>query len=1039
MIDRPRLVKHCLAGIPWCCLVLILVGGCNDPSPSPPAASSLVEPPHTDRANGSSGDSLRNQIRIEVDRGNWENARRLVRSFLVDSPDDLDVLKTAALVEGRLGNDAQAAIILHDAIAAGHDSRDLVDLTIRADMQAGRLYECVDLIRQQVARNPDDVRLRKQLIGFLGEAQLMSEIPVHLEALIRARQFDAYLLETTVLQGRRFSLDQINTLSERNSDDARLSIAEVAWKMDQANFPAAAEMSESIIQSRPEFDLGWDLHARSLALMGKFSRLEKVVQSVPATHQGSAHWRFAIGQLRLSQGRLADAIAWNWKALVEQPNDPTILAGLLAKLTQWRNQEAPATADLTNPASLGIEVDPTIDALASRQAGLIDLLGLATKFAYDGHQSPSQAAAISKRLLHLGRHWEAEAWSAIAVQLKTTVGSGEPSDSELADLRTQVVAALADGPNWQADIPHLWPIPPTVLAALQSADKTATETTGIPRSPTDLPNRRPQSATMPPPHETNYRFSDQAKEYGMTYFGHTSDRRAGPMVPLSDSLGCGMGWCDYDRDGRQDVYFAAAGNDIQSQSNQDGALLRLTGNRFRDVTAMANAGDPGFGQGVSIADFNQDGFDDLLVLNFGTNRLFRNNGDGTFEDVTDSMPTDQRWSSSGACLDINGDGLLDWIVCNYLDDDRVDEMCRSPDGEIVPCSPLSFLPAVNQVLAGTANGYWTDATLSWGADPVPGRSLGVTAGKLDGRQIGCLITNDMSDNTYLVESSDHEAADPPECRLANRALFAGLAVDGRGRTQASMGIASDDFDGDGDVDLLVTGFDDEYNVLYRQESPGLWLDCTAEVDLIRPSFGRVGFGCKSIDVDNDGHLELFVSNGHVSEDVNSSARYAEKPDLFRRSPSGRYRRVIEERIGNYFDQPHVGRCVCPVDINRDGRMDLAVTHVTEPPSLLINETPGDRASVAFELVGVTGTRDPIGARVRLDFASGSELPPQTRHRFAGNGYLGSPERSLLLGMARQSHARATVHWPDGTKQSVSEIKAGKRYLWVQGHSPFEVD
>ncbi len=1008
---RSRVFDHSLAHELWLC-ILIAMTGCNQkPMQSPGSVS-----PGADPTNTISIGSLVNDLNMAVERDDFDTAESIVRELMIREPENFDFLKTAAFIQGRKGNPRQAAEILAEAVFSGNNSESLIDLALRANLEAGSLFESVELLRHVVRDSPQKLQYRRSLIGFLGEAQLLDEIPEHLIPLIQARQFDAMLLETVVLPGRRFSSEQLQLLASRNPTDERLRIGDATMLMDAARFDEASKLLKPIVDQHPDFAIAGGMLLRSLAMREAWQELATHIEARESLSSSTADGALAACRLHLHQGDVQAAILAAFLAAGMHPDDPATLTELTTCLNRLRY--------CVESKTVHEEIDRSNLAVVRRRSLLANLLHHATGFAHTGHKDPGAAHGIASTMLDLGRNWEAEAWSAIATSLIKTE-SDPKLQAAIKNFRSTVVAALRAAPQWQTPIDGIQPPPEKLLASLPLGR--------VPPNTSAAPNNRDR------PHVT-FAFRESAAEFEMNAGGYTSSHRFGPMVSLADSLGCGIGTLDFDLDGKADLCFAAAGDHVCSNQNEPASLLRHIGEQYVDVTSDARVGDTGFGQGVAIADFNQDGFHDIYLLNFGVNRCYRNNGDGTFSDVTDQVGLAGKpnaWSTSAAWMDLNEDGYLDLVVCNYIDDhDRVTKTCVDSQGRPAPCSPLDFPAAGNQFFAGTASGRWIDVSQEWSDGSVHGRSLGIIAGRLDGRRPGVLIANDMTANEYLVfekSNSDHSSVG-----VSDQSFLSGLAVDGRGRTQASMGIASGDFDFDGDLDFYMTGFEDEYNVMYRQESPGTWVDCTAASGILVQTLPRVGFGAKAVDLNNDGLLEIFVANGHVSGDVDGVDDYAQTPDLFVETTAGRYSSATITGDDRYLTTPHVGRCVLPLDVNDDGNLDLLITHVTEKPALLINRSPSYGHDIVVELVAITSARDASGATIRFQLEGDGGNHRVTAQNLAGGGFMVSPQPVFRVAIPDGSQCvSATIEWPNGSTQDTGSLTSGKHYLCVEGQIPHE--
>ena len=372
-------------------------------------------------------------------------------------------------------------------------------------------------MREVVRVDPGHVQHRRMLIGFLGEGQLMNEIPEHLQALIKVRKFDAALLETIALPGRRFSVDPLAELHKRNPEDLRLNIAQVVSLMDAAKYSEAIPLLRAMVERHKEFDPGWSLLARSLAMVNDYDQLDHVIAAMPETFQVSADWEFSVGRLHRHHGRTEQAIAATWRSIERQPNVANSLTELTSLLVQWHDQE--------NAPPLQSQLNRTMNALVRRRASLANLLHHVGNFAHSGHVEREKAIMISSTLFDLGRLWEAEAWSAVAMTLKPSADpellrdaalrrTRDPDPNQLAILRRQILGSMAASSPWQAPVEQLIPIP----KPLQQPWKPSPSTLSI-----DAPRAQDFRSE-----EVRFRFRDQADLFGIHYTGHTGPKRFWP-------------------------------------------------------------------------------------------------------------------------------------------------------------------------------------------------------------------------------------------------------------------------------------------------------------------------------------------------------------------------------------------------------------------------------------------------------------------------------------------------------------------------------
>lgn len=531
---------------------------------------------------------------------------------------------------------------------------------------------------------------------------------------------------------------------------------------------------------------------------------------------------------------------------------------------------------------------------------------------------------------------------------------------------------------------------------------------------------------------SDVKFVDDAAVAGLSFRFVSGDDLSQPGMRMFEFTGGGVGVLDFDADGWPDLFLTQGGQwplDQPTQRSLD-RLFRNDGHgHFEDVTSHARLVEDRYSQGIAIGDINQDGFDDVYVANLGLDRLFINNGDGTFSDLTESAGLrDDDWSTSCVLADFNGDSLPDCYVVNYLRGaDLATRVCRNSDGRIRACTPHEFAAAPDRLLLNQGDGTFADITQSAGIDDTNGKGLGVVALDADGSgRLSVFVANDTTGNFLWTPTAD-STRDAP--RFVDRALLAGVGFDRDGRSQACMGVAAGDSNGDGLIDLLVTNYYDESNTLFRQISGGLFEDVTAQIGLREPSLKKLGFGTQFIDADRDGWLDLMVLNGHVDDETYRGVPFQMQPQFFRNQGAGVFAEVPADSMGAWFARPTLGRSLARLDWNRDGRDDFVATHRDEPVGLLTNQTKPLGSGLSLKLIGTQSNRDAIGATIRIK-TSTREI---VRQLTAGDGYQASNDRRLLISVPSSERINSlTIRWPNGESQVWPNVPSDHDYIAIEG-------
>jgi enediyne biosynthesis protein E4 len=524
-------------------------------------------------------------------------------------------------------------------------------------------------------------------------------------------------------------------------------------------------------------------------------------------------------------------------------------------------------------------------------------------------------------------------------------------------------------------------------------------------------------------------FQDLTQKSGI-HFVHNNGAYGKKYLP--ETMGPGVAFIDYDNDGWPDI-FIVNGTNWPGQPSKHSTPKLYHNNHdgtFTDVTHKAGLDVEMLGMGVAVGDYDNDGYDDLFVTAMGQSHLFHNNGNGTFTDVTQkaALMGSKEFSTSAAWVDYDKDGKLDLVVANYVQWSIEGDLYCTLDGKSKSyCTPESYKGLSVRLWHNRGDGTFEDVTKKAGLGDPTSKTLGIAIVDYDGDGWpDFLFSNDTQPNKLYRNNGNGT--------FTEKAVLAGVAFSEDGVARAGMGVDAADYDRSGAPSLLITNFANQMISLYHNEGKGLFVDEAPRSEIGRDTLLTLGFGCFFFDYDLDGWPDILIANGHIDGDiqrVQPNVKYAMPPHLFRNLGKGNFQEVTKG-LGAGFASPRVGRGAAYADINNDGRLDVLLSTNGGPAYLFANVAAGDAAlqkSLRVKLVGTKSNRDGIGAVVKV--TSGGETQAQMLR--SGSSYLSASELVLTFGLARSDKAEAVeVRWPSGQVEKLTNVAAGQTVTVTEG-------
>ena len=936
-----------------------------------------------------------------LEKGDYSAALAMAEEALENDSNDPAALLLAA--QSAVGlEEFDAALEFLDRIGDDGNSRAVEARILSGElllMQFQRLSAAEDQYRRTLTQDETNPLAHERLAYLLGLQGRRWEAIPHRLALIRAGQaspLHLYLLSV--------DLDSIENPEEieQYADAAaadpgpRLALARIAT--GAGNYDRAEELLQQALKLRPDLAEANVRLGETLLASGKNSafavwsrELPQAVLDHPVAWVVYGHWAERTGQKEVEARCL-------WEAVRRNPND---------RRSMYRLGRVLVELNRADDAEVFLDRARRLEAYAK-----------AAEVAYhvgtDDHLQDAASLADDCGLL-----WESSGWSQVALDQDPLSTWARERAERLRANSAELALSRAvpeSNPTRKIDLTDL-PLP-----TLNSA-------------PDDAPTAdRADPETAVDGNLVIVTFADRAAECGMNFqYENGGQPRTHGIVRMYEVVGGGVAVLDFDHDGWPDVYFAQGGEwSGESRRNpHSDRLFRSRGDqRFDDVTQHAGVAEERFSQGAAVGDVNNDGFPDLFIANIGPNRLLMNNGDGTFSDAAEHVPGDSaQYSTSAVVADLNGDANPDVYVVNYLaGSDLFTKTCGDPQRPR-SCLPHEFAAAEDHLLLNLGTGEFEDVTSDAGVDAGGGKGLGVVAADFHGEgSLSLFVANDVSPNFLYVNRTADSGG-----RLAfqERGLSSGVALNGNGRQESSMGVAAGDVDGDGRVDLFVTNFDNETNTLYLQTDKMLFVDATARSGLADKPLPLLGWGTQFLDADLDGWLDLLLTNGHINDLRDHGKPYQMPPQFFRNQGGGRFTEHAAESLGPFFSQWRLGRGMARIDWNRDGLDDAVISHLDAPAALLTNTSAETGRALAVRLVGVHSSRDAIGATLTARVGTRTLV----RQLTAGDGNQCSNERRLIFGLGEAADVdRLEVRWPSGRRQQFAHLLAGTDITLVEGRN-----
>ncbi len=927
------------------------------------------------------------QARRAFARGDYDAASRTIDRLLADEPNFVPARELLLRVREASAGDVMEPLAW--LAEHGGDDADGYALALATHLVERQQFDQAEaLYRRVLASNPNDTAAASRLAEIYSRSGRRWEaLPLYM-TLIRSGRYEFRHLLLAARTEDMIALPR-EYITQRYQDRSQvgplLGLARFGMAKDESE--TAEKLLREVIEKRPDL---LEAHIRLAELLQRTRPADfaAMVPQIPHETENHPAWWVVLGQWYRQQNRPRLAAGCFLRSLKLDPNRQIAAFQLGQILTQ---QNHPLAADFRD------------------RAEQLDKLSAMLGEIFAGDDSLTRMHEVSDQLELLGRYWESAAWAQLVTQKNH-------EDWALTRLRRigrtlrDDLPIVRDDFNPAVRLPDSeFPVPDAATFASVAAGQTPTAQT----SPDQL---------------TPVSFEDVADDLGIRFHYFNGAVPGSVEHRMYEFTGGGVGVIDFDLDGRPEFWLPNGscwppGNDDQHTDS----LLRNLDTRFDDVTQLAGVTDRGFGQGVSVGDFDNDGFPDVYVANTHRNQLMHNNGDGTFSDVTESAGlTTAVWTSSCLIADLNNDGHPDIYDVNFLAGDDVFTRTCEENGKPRSCPPAEFPGEQDRVFLNRGDGTFADVTETAGIVRPLGNGLGILAADFDGSgRLNLFIANDSVPNFYYVNAST-----PHAIAFHESSVLAGLDVDQEGHAQACMGVAAADVDGNGLLDLFITNFYNESNTLYLQQAENVFSDVARSSNIREISRELLGFGTQFLDADLNGLPDLVIANGHVDDFTHDKTPYQMQPQFLRHVGAGTVRYVEQKPTppSRYFEESRLGRGLARLDYNGDGLDDFAVSHLDTPFALVENRTQPPGGSLSVRIIATGSARDALGSTVRV--TSGDIV--RTQQLTAGDGYMASNERRLTFGLGPATEpCTIEVRWISGRTETFEPVPVGSRVILVE--------